>query len=254
MLYVQGTRKETNRACRSKKTHPLVHCFAALCYTCAMAFDSILFDLDGTLWDSREAVCASWNAVFRAEGVPLQLTVPYLSAFFGKPMTQIFAELFPDMPAAAREQLRAACCAQENKDLEHGGARVFDGVREGLERLRREFELFIVSNCQSGYIETFLRAFSLEALFSGHVSWGDTGLSKGKNNLLIIEQYALKCPVYVGDAAVDEQAAAEAGIAFIFARYGFGSVSSYDGAIDSFAELAAALPAAELRFLCRRGY
>ena len=216
-----------------------------------MPFDSIFFDLDGTLWDSRVGVCDSWNRVLSRNGVHRCFSVPFLSSFFGKPMTQIFAESFPGMPAEKVNQLRIECCAEENDCLLQGGTILFPGVREVLERLSRSYRLFIISNCQSGYIETFIEAHSMQPYFTDHISWGDTSLSKGENNLYMMRKHGLVHPVYVGDAAVDEQSAADAGIAFIFARYGFGTVSAYDGVIDSFCELEAVLPQAEQAFMVR---
>ncbi|MFD1905893.1 hypothetical protein ACFTAO_27995 [Paenibacillus rhizoplanae] len=42
----------------------------------------------------------------------------------------------------------------------------------------------------------------------------------------------LMSPVYVGDIEGDRKAARFAGIPFVYARYGFGEVSSHDYVID----------------------
>ncbi|WP_342728978.1 hypothetical protein [Virgibacillus subterraneus] len=44
-------------------------------------------------------------------------------------------------------------------------------------------------------------------------------------------------PLYVGDTEGDLEAARFAEIPFIYAKYGFGQVSQYDKAIESFEEL-----------------
>ncbi|AEE15826.1 HAD family hydrolase [Treponema brennaborense] len=202
-----------------------------------MTVDSILFDLDGTLWDSTEGVCESWNRVFAQRGISLNASRRLLASFFGKPMTAIFDELFPLLSADERDALRKECCAEENRLLADKGGTLYAGVPETLERLSKSYRLFIVSNCQDGYIQTFLNVHGLGGLFEGFESWGRTGLSKGENNLLVIKRFGLKRPVYVGDAAVDEQSAAAAGIPFVYAAYGFGTVGSFNASISSFPEI-----------------
>lgn len=77
----------------------------------------------------------------------------------------------------------------------------------------------------------------LEKYFKDIECFGATGLSKGENNKLIIRRNGLKQPVYVGDTQGDSQAARQAGIPFVFARYGFGDTEDYDTAIDHCAQL-----------------
>ena len=56
------------------------------------------------------------------------------------------------------------------------------------------YKLFIVSNCQDGYIECFFKAHKLDKYFTDYECPGRTGLSKGENNKLIIERNNLKNP------------------------------------------------------------
>ena len=50
-------------------------------------------------------------------------------------------------------------------------------------------------------------------------------------------QRFLRKAVYVGDTAGDENASKEAGIPFIWARYGFGTATNPDGIISTISEL-----------------
>ena len=98
----------------------------------------------------------------------------------------------------------------------------------GLKQLKENYRLFIVSNCQAGYIEVFLETSGLGSYFEGHLCPGDTGNAKADNICKIIQEYHLKAPVYVGDTLGDFNATKTAGIPFVFASYGFGQVPSPD--------------------------
>ncbi len=45
------------------------------------------------------------------------------------------------------------------------GGELYEGVSEGLNILNEYYDLFIVSNCQSGYIENFYRRINLKIFF-----------------------------------------------------------------------------------------
>ena len=64
--------------------------------------DSIIFDVDGTLWDSTEIVARSWSDYLQTEEhMDRTLTAKLLSSMFGQPLPDIARQLFPDVPEAA---------------------------------------------------------------------------------------------------------------------------------------------------------
>lgn len=203
-----------------------------------MTADGILFDLDGTLWDSTPEILKTWQIVLdRRPGLREPITIDELQGLMGLPMTEIARRLFPSLDSDKQMALMTECCSEENDYLRQYGARLFDGVRETLLELKKHHKLCIVSNCQKGYIEAFLTAHDLWDVFSDYLSFGDTGLTKGENNRLVIERNGFSHPVYVGDTQGDLQSAMDAGIPFIFCKYGFGQVDHYDAAIDRFSDL-----------------
>jgi phosphoglycolate phosphatase len=201
--------------------------------------DGILFDLDGTLWSSTKAISEAWSIVLKrhTEIEKREVTEEELYGCMGLPMYEIAAKLFPAVPEKERNALMDELCLFENDYLaEHGGV-LYDGLEEVLANLKKEYKLFIVSNCQEGYIESFIKAHHMEKYFSDTECWGRTKLSKGENNKLVIERNNLKSAVYVGDTKGDYQSAVDAGIPFIFAEYGFGEVPEDVMRIESIRKL-----------------
>ncbi|NMA68883.1 MAG: HAD family hydrolase, partial [Desulfitobacterium sp.] len=121
--------------------------------------------------------------------------------------------------------------------LRNKGGVLYPQVEETLAKLAEKYKLFIVSNCEEGYIEAFYYAHKLEKYFLDFENPGRTGLTKGENIKLVVKRNNLQNPVYVGDTSGDAKAAHDAEVPFIYAHYGFGTVESYDAKVDSFAEL-----------------
>lgn len=200
--------------------------------------DSIIFDVDGTLWDSADSVAKAWNlAIQENSDSDLTITKEALVKVFGKTMTEIADTLFSMFPEKERMKLLDICFEYENRYLETHPGKLYEGVADTVASLSGQYPLFIVSNCQCGYIEVLLRTCNLEAYITDHLCFGETQTSKGRTIRTLIEKNDLKSPVYIGDTQGDADACSEAGIPFIFAEYGFGSVPDAPMRIRRFSDL-----------------
>lgn len=201
--------------------------------------EAIIFDLDGTMWDATEGILKTWNEIISAHPECRRglLTLEELGGYLGLPMTAIASKMLPHNTEEERNQLIEECCGRENGYLAEHGGRLYPKLEETLRTLRKDYKLFIVSNCQSGYIESFLQAHKLAGCFDDKQCWGDNRVSKGENNRLIMERNHVTRAVYVGDTSGDEQSARDAGIPFIYAAYGFGRAEAPDAVLRTFEEL-----------------
>ena len=155
----------------------------------------------------------------------------------GLQLDEIGKRLFKNVKDKLRKELMDKCCDLECVYLAKDGGNLYPNVEKTLKTLSEKYKLFIVSNCQCGYIESFYEGHNLEKYFTDKLSAGETGLSKGENNKIIIERNNLKNPIYVGDTQGDKQSAIDADIPFVYAEYGFGSVNGYDYKIEKFEDL-----------------
>lgn len=191
--------------------------------------DSIIFDVDGTLWDSTDVVAKAWTDYLRQkEQIDLTITAGQLKTLFGKPLAEIAALVFPKYPENEQLRLIDGCCEAEHALLHITGAPLYEDLEKALQILSAQYPLYIVSNSQCGYIELFLAKTGFAKYFHGHLCNGDTGLDKGSNIRQIADQNGLKDPVYVGDTMGDFEACRKAGVPFVLAEYGFGEVSEPD--------------------------
>ena len=203
-----------------------------------MNIDSIIFDLDGTLWNAIEGVCGAWKAILsKYQNIKKVVTPIDMEGCMGLQISEIGKKLFPDLDEDFQMKLMKECCETEQVYLGEHGGKLYPKLEETLKRLSEKHKLFIVSNCQNAYIQCFFKAHKLDKYFIDFECSGVTGLSKGENNKILMGRNNLKSSIYVGDTMGDAESAKVAEIPFIYARYGFGNVEEYDYVIDSFEEI-----------------
>ncbi len=186
--------------------------------------DSIIFDLDGTLWDASEPIYQYWsrfmpNQTLKSVQKLLGLTIKEMAN-----QTGISEEHLQTLQQGENEHLRA------------NPGKLYAKVIPTLEVLySKGLKLFIASNCQSGYIETFLSTKGLSKYFEGHICFGDTKQPKQINVNMLISQYKLH-PIMVGDTLSDLNAAQYNHIPFIWVSYGFGQLN-WPKRVDNLSDL-----------------
>ena len=190
-------------------------------------FDSIIFDLDGTLWDSTNNVAIAWEkARQQVDYVPGPITQDKVRSITGMAYDVIFEVLFPELEAGKRDAFKALCATSEIETLNEIGGDMYPGLEDTIKYLAGKYKLFIVSNCQNGYIETFFNHSTITSYISGYQCYGTKGQPKWQNITDIVNDHQLKAPVYIGDTMGDHDSAQKAGVPFVFASYGFGKVAA----------------------------
>ena len=205
-----------------------------------MKVESLIFDIDGTLWDSRALVADGYNLQLCDEGLEhFCVNAEQLKALFGKTMSEIADIMLADIEVPERYSLMERCMEREDKYLRENASEsiAYDGVKETLTELSKRYRLFIVSNSQKGYPEITMQKIGVEDLFTGHLCFGDTQTEKGETIKILMKKYNIKDAVYIGDTQGDYEATVVAGIPFVWASYGFGTPADYAIKIDSFKEM-----------------
>jgi phosphoglycolate phosphatase len=189
-------------------------------------FDSIIFDLDGTLWDSTITVAEAWQkAKTEVDYITDDITPADVQGIAGMAYDAIFEKLFPYLSTEQRQAFKALCAKYELELLNAHGGDLYPDLKPTLDYLSGKYKLFVVSNCQCGYIELFLTLNNLESTFLGHQCYGTKSQPKYLNIIDIVKDHGLQNPVYVGDTQGDLDSSIKAGLPMIYAAYGFGEVS-----------------------------
>ena len=202
------------------------------------SFPGIIFDMDGTLWDSAENVAKSWSTVtINYPGIEKEVTQEDVQSVMGLTMDNIAAQLFPQLTKEKQLDALEKCCEVENEYLRIHGGILYDGTEDVFKALMKKYRLFIVSNCQAGYIEAFLDHYGLWKYIEDIECYGNNKKPKGENIRLVCERNGLEKAVYVGDIQGDYNSSVQAGTGFIHAAYGFGKIDADVPAIKSINEL-----------------
>ena len=210
----------------------------------------IIFDMDGTVWDSSANVAKAWTEKIHEAGyLDKSVTREDIQSVMGKPMDVIADTLFPyTEKGPERDNLRFLCENYENAYLRAHGGELYDGIFETWAKLKEMgYHIYIVSNCQEGYIESFLGYYEIaygkhENLVEDIECYGNNLKQKDENIRLVAERNGLTAACYVGDIQSDYDATHKAGLPFIHAKYGFGTINAEVPVINSFEELTKVVP------------
>ena len=204
-----------------------------------MHYESLILDIDGTLWDSRALVAEGYNIQLKKEGLDhLCVDAEILKPLFGKVLQEIADALFASIDPKDRYDLMKRCMDTENKYLFENECKIgYPGVPETVKQLSETYRLFIVSNSERGYPELCMEKLGLTPYIEGHLCFGDTGTSKGQTIRRLMETHNIQSCIYIGDTQGDYEATVEANVPFLWVTYGFGTPDGYVAKIDKFEEL-----------------
>ncbi len=200
-------------------------------------FEGIIFDIDGTLWDSTKACAIAWNDVLNTYGYNHKLTEQDARSLSGIKLEIMFPQFFPFVPKSQYSDILECYKNKEKYFMKILGGTLYPNVIHILKQLSKKTKLYIVSNCIDGYIEIFINFNKLHLIFTDYESAGKTGLEKKENLRLLIERNQIENPLYIGDTISDYEAAISNNIPFIYAAYGFGNVTNAEYKIDNFSDL-----------------
>ena len=206
---------------------------------------SVLFDLDGTLWDSTDSSHYAWNQVLHKYSTSYQaFSRERIMNLFGKTTSEVEDALFPESSESEKKEYSTYSAKCQDKYIKQRGGIPWQGLSQMLDDLKSNgYFMAIVSNCHSGYIEAFLEYYGLTGFIDDLECFGRTQLPKYRNIQLVIERNGLRPVVYVGDTQSDYDAANKAGCKFIHAAMGFGQVTPGVPAINILPELPVAIEA-----------
>lgn len=197
----------------------------------------IIFDLDGTLWDSSRTILKAWKEVFNKHNIVVTLNdINYILGLTNDDIIN-WLKKKKGINKSYATKILSECQKNEIILIKLEGGILFPKVTETLKELSITNNLYIVSNCQTGYIEAFLDFYNFNKYFKDFECAGNTNLSKEKNVEIIIERNSMKNPIYVGDTILDQRASLYNNIPYVYVSYGFGNVNKYTYKIDNFYDL-----------------
>ena len=108
--------------------------------------ESLIFDVDGTLWDAVALVAEGWNDGLQSMGFAPHCTEQSIRPLFGKTMTEIAQVVVPGVPQEQAMEVMDRCMDGEMARLRRDPCHIFyPGVKETLTELHKTNRLFIVS-------------------------------------------------------------------------------------------------------------
>ena len=200
--------------------------------------DGLIFDIDGTIWDTTGVVERAWNkALDECDLEKYHVTADRLKGLFGLPMMDIIDAILPDIPMEKKLEFQVLCYKYEEEFVAREAGRIYDGVVDTIKTLSEKYPIFIVSNCQGGYIELTMKKTGLTEYVKDFTCPSYTDKLKADNIGIIAKRNNLKAPAYIGDTQMDANACIEACVPFIFAAYGFGTCEKPDYIINSIEDI-----------------
>ena len=199
--------------------------------------EMILFDLDGTLWNPLDTTLKTVNEVLENNKLNIRVSKETVESGMGSTSYEVAKMYMPTLNEEKRLELFREMEKNNCKKLLQCGGVLYPELEKVLKILKKKYKLAIVSNCGDNYIESFLEHYNFGKYFDDYMAASKYGISKGEAINRVLERNNINNAIYVGDTQKDFEATKEAGIPFIYAKYGFGKVNNNQYCINNLLEL-----------------
>ncbi len=180
----------------------------------------IIFDLDGTLWDTLEATYKGANficAKMKIDPVNKEKIVTGMGLSF----SDIAKHYMPRLDKEIREQIMEQIFVKTREIILEKGAKVYNGVKDIIIELSKSYKLGIVTNNNDEYVKAFLKVANLEEYFNCFIGTASYNMTKGEAIKKLLDENNVTKGIYVGDTKKDMIETEKANAIFIHANYGF---------------------------------
>ena len=199
--------------------------------------NSVIFDLDGTLWEVIDSTYISANKIASKYNQD-EITKEVICSVFGLNKEDAAKKYFPKLTLDKSIPLMDEISKINIDYLTKNGGNLYPNLINILYELSKKYDLYIVSNtAEISYIEAFLISSNTKSYFKDYIAASKLNITKSEAIKKIIKDNKINNSVYVGDTIIDYNSSLEASIPFIQARYGFGDNLKTDYYINNIDEL-----------------
>lgn len=200
----------------------------------------ILFDLDGTLWNTIIPTHKAANDIAKDNNLK-EITLDTIIDGMGKDKIYNAKNYYPEVDLNKALELLDQSSQKCTEYLKNKEAIIYENIEKTLQTLSKKHDLYIVSNSfDNDYINTF-KSY-LDVNFKDFIAAGALNINKAEAIKLIIKRNNIDKAIYVGDTKLDYDSSKEANIPFIYAKYGFGNIDKYEYSINDIKDLISVIP------------
>ena len=181
----------------------------------------LIFDLDGTLWDTTDTTYEATNIVVSKHQELKHVDIQTIKRGMGLSKYENAKNYFPYLKENEALKYVEEKSAVNVKLIKEKGTYIYDGVVDTIKELSKKYKLAIVTNSNDKYAQMFLEVAKLGDYFTDYIGASTYSITKAEAIRKLVERNNEPDSFYIGDIKKDMDAALEAGIKFIHARYGF---------------------------------
>ena len=181
----------------------------------------IIFDLDGTLWETIDATYEATKIITNKHKELKPITRQTIIKGMGLSTIENATNYIPYMPAEEGIKYMKEISEKTSEIINKDNVIIYNGVIETIKKLSKKYKLGIITNNRDKYAETFLKISNLKEYFTDYMGAASYNMTKGEAIKKMVQKYNEIENYYVGDIKKDQEATEYAGIEFIHAKYGF---------------------------------
>lgn len=214
----------------------------------------IIFDMDGTLFQTNQVLEASLEDTFQKlrkinkwEG---DAPLAEYQQIMGVPLPKVWETLLPEFTPYERNEVDALFLDRLISHIKNGRGALYPGVKETMGQLTNQgFSVYIASNGLKRYLQTIVEYYRLNSWVTETFSIEQID-SLDKSSLVqeIIRKHNIQEGAVVGDRLSDIRAAKENGLTAVGCRFDFAQeeeLAQADHVIEDLRDLKHVLPLLE---------